>query len=177
VQQGTIQFANPVTTEPVLNVSVTTTVQQFNITVNLVGPLDRLRTTYTSDPPLASVDIISLLFSGQTTESAAANPSTPQSVVAGQVAGVASSRLGKLAGISSLTIDPGIGGNQSNPGASLGIQQRVTKNLFFTFTTDLTTTQGDIVQVEYQITKRYAVSAVATQNQGYSLEVKMHRKF
>jgi translocation and assembly module TamB len=177
VEHGTIQFANPVSTEPVLNIAVTATVQQFNITVNLVGPLDRLRTTYTSDPPLASVDIISLLFTGQTTEASAANPSTPQSVVAGQVAGQVSSRLGKLAGISSLTIDPGIGGNQSNPGATLGIQQRVTKNLFFTFTTDLTTTQGDIVQVEYQITKKYALSAVASQNQGYSLEVKMHKKF
>jgi hypothetical protein len=53
----------------------------------------------------------------------------------------------------------------------------VTKNLFFTFTTDLTTTQGDVVQVEYQITKKYALSAVASQNQGYSLEVKMHKKF
>jgi translocation and assembly module TamB len=177
VEHGIIQFANPVTTEPVLDIAVTTIVQQFNVTVNLVGPLDRLRTTYTSDPPLASVDIISLLFTGQTTEASAANPSTPQSVVAGQVAGQVSNRLGKLAGISSLTIDPGMGGNQSNPGASLGIQQRVTKNLFFTFTTDLTTTQGDIVQVEYQITKKYALSAVASQNQGYSLEVKMHKKF
>ena len=177
VQHGTIQFANPVTTEPMLNVAVATTVQQFNITVNLVGPLDRLRTTYTSDPPLSSVDIINLLFTGQTAAASTANPSTPQSVVAGQVAGQVSNRLGKLAGISSLTIDPGIGGNQSNPSASLGIQQRVTKNLFFTFTTDLTTTQGDVVQVEYQITKKYALSAVATQNQGYSLEVKMHKKF
>jgi autotransporter translocation and assembly factor TamB len=177
VQHGTIQFANPVTTEPVLNVAVTTTVQQFNVTVNLVGPLDRLRTSYTSDPPLASVDIISLLFTGQTTQASASNPSTPQSVVAGAVAGRLSSSVGKLAGISSLTIDPGIGGNQTNPGATLGIQQRVTKNLFFTFTTDLTTTQGDIVQVEYQLTKKYALSAVASQNQGYSLEVKMHKKF
>ena len=82
-----------------------------------------------------------------------------------------------MAGISSLTIDPQIGGNQSNPGGSIGIQQRVTKNLYFTFTTDLTNTQGDVVQVEYQITKRYAVSAIATENQGYSLQVKMHKKF
>jgi translocation and assembly module TamB len=168
---------NPVATEPLLNVMVTTTVQQFNINVNLVGPLDRLRTTYTSDPPLASVDIISLLFTGQTTEASAANPSTAQSLVAGQVAGQVSSQLGKMAGISSLTIDPGIGGNQSNPGGSIGIQQRVTKNLFFTFTTDLTNSNGDVVQVEYQLTSKYALSAVASQNAGYSLEVKMRKKF
>jgi translocation and assembly module TamB len=177
VDHGTIQFANPVSTEAVLNILVTTSAGGFNISVNLVGPLDRLRTTYTSDPPLAQVDIISLLFTGQTTEAAAANPSTPQSVLAGQMAGQVSSRLGKMAGISSLTIDPQIGGNQSNPGGSIGIQQRVTKNLFFTFTIDLTNTQGEVVQVEYQITPKYAVSAVATQNAGYSLEVKMHKKF
>jgi translocation and assembly module TamB len=177
VQHGTIQFVNPVTTEAILNVLVTTTVQQFNINANLVGPLDRLRTTYTSDPPLAPVDIISLLFTGQTTEASAANPSTPQSVVAGQVAGQVSSRLGKLAGISSLTIDPQIGGNQSNPAAMLAIQQRVTKNLFFTFATDVTTTQDEIVQVQYQITPKYALSVVADQNAGYSFEVKMHKTF
>lgn len=120
--------------------------------MNLVGPFDRLRTTYTSDPPLAPVDVINLLITGQTTEAAQNNTTTPQSVLAGQLAG--RERLfAKLTGISSLTIDPQIGGNRGNGASQLAIQERVTKNLFFTFATDVTTTQGGVVQVEYQITK------------------------
>jgi len=177
VENGVVQFVNPVRTEPVVNILVTTTINQFNLSMNFTGPIDRLRTTYTSDPPLAPVDIINLLATGQTTEAASTGSTSPESVIAGQLTGQFSSRVEKLAGITSLTIDPQVGGAQGNGGGRLAVQQRVTKNLFFTFTTDLTTTQGDIVQVEYQITKKYAVSAVASQNQGYSLEVKMHKKF
>src|SRR6185436_76865 len=177
VQSGVIQFVNPVRTEPVVNLSATTIVDQFNINLNFIGPIDRLRTSYTSDPPLPPVDVINLLFMGKTTEAAAASPSTPQSVVAGQLAGQVSSRVGKLVGISSLTIDPQIGGNQRNPGARMAIQQRVTKNLFFTFATDVTSTQGQVVQVEYQVTRKYSLSAVRNQNGGYSLQAKVRKRF
>jgi hypothetical protein len=97
--------------------------------------------------------------------------------LAGQLAGQVGSQVGKLVGISSLTIDPQIGGNQSNPGARLAIQQRVTKNLFFTFATDVTSSQGRVVQVEYQVTPKFALSSVRNENGGYSFQVKMRKKF
>ena len=177
VQSGVIQFVNPVRTEPIVNLSVNTTVDQFNISLNFIGPIDRLRTNYTSDPPLPPVDVINLLLTGKTTEAAAANPSTPQSLVAGQLAGQVSSKMGKMVGISALTIDPQIGGNQRNPGARLAIQQRVTKDLFFTFATDITTTQGQVVQLEYQVTPKYSLSAVRNQNGGYSFQAKIRKRF
>ncbi len=177
VQSGLIQFANPVRTEPVVNLSVTTIVDQFNINLNFVGPLDHLRTTYTSDPALPPVDVINLLLTGHTTQAAAKSPTTPQSVLAGQLAGQVGSRVGKLAGISSLTIDPQMGGSQRNGVARLAIQQRVTKNLFFTFATDVASAQGQAVQVEYQATRRFSLSAMRNQNGGYSLQVKMRKRF
>jgi translocation and assembly module TamB len=176
VENGVIQFANPVRTEPVVNLRVTTVVDQFHVNLDLVGPLERLRTTYTSDPPLPPVDVINLLLTGQTAEAAAANPATPQGVVAQQLAGEVSSRLGKLAGISSLTIDPQIGG-QGGTGTRLAIQQRVTRNLFLTFTTDVTNAQGQAFQVEYHITGKYSLSAARDQNGGYGFQVKVHKVF
>jgi len=177
VQSGLIQFANPVRTEPVLNLSVTTIIDKFNINLNFVGPFDHLSTTYTSDPALPPVDVINLLLTGHTTEAAAKSPTTPQSVLAGQLAGQVGSRVGKMAGISSLTIDPQMGGNQRNAGARLAIQQRVTKDLFFTFATDVTSAQGQVFQVEYQATRKYSLSAMRNQNGGYSLQVKMRKRF
>jgi translocation and assembly module TamB len=175
MEDATIVFANPVHTEPIVNLTATTTINQFNLTVNLVGPFDKLRTTYTSDPPLSQVDVINLLITGHTT--AQSSSVSPQSVIASQLSGQVSSHLEKLTGISSLTIDPQIGGNQGNAGSQLAIQQRVTKNLFFTFATDVTTTQGEVVQVEYQVTPKYSLSAVRNQSGGYEIEIKSHKKF
>jgi len=177
VQSGVIQFVNPIETEPVVNLVVTTTVQQFNITLDFVGPVDQLRTTYTSSPPLSPVDIINLLVAGHTTEAAQASPTTPESLLAQGLSSEVSSRVQKLVGISSLTIDPQIGGNQTNAPSQLAIQERVTKDLFFTFATDVTTTQGEVIQVEYQVTRRFSVSAIRDQTGGYQVEVKMHKVF
>ena len=177
VESGVIQFVNPVRTEPMVNVLVTTTVNQFNLSMNFTGPIDRLRTTYTSDPPLAPIDIINLLATGQTTEAASTGSTSPESVIAGQLTSQFSSRVEKLAGITSLTIDPQVGGAQGNGGGRLAVQQRVTKNLFFTFSTDLTTSTGQIVQIEYQVSQRFAVSTIRDQNGGYTVQIKVHKSF
>ena len=177
VQSGVIEFVNPAETKPVLNLLVTTTVNQFNLNITFVGPIDRMRTTYTSDPPLAPIDIINLLATGQTTEAASTTSTNPESVIAGQLTSQLSNRVQKFAGITSLTIDPQVGGAQGNGGGRLAIQQRVTKNLFFTFSTDLTTSTGQIVQVEYQVSRRFAVSTIRDQNGGYSVQIKVHKSF
>jgi hypothetical protein len=54
----------------------------------------------------------------------------------------------KLAGLSSLSIDPTLGGNNSDPGARIAMQKRVTNHFLFTFAADLTCTQREIVQGE-----------------------------
>ena len=177
VESGVIQFVNPVHTEPVVNILVTTTVNQFNLSMNFVGPIDRLRTTYTSDPPLAPIDIINLLARGQTTEAASTRSTSPESVIAGQLTSQFSSRVEKLAGVTSLTIDPQVGGAQGNSGGRLAVQQRVTKNLFFTFSTDLRTSTGQAVQVEYQVSRRFAVSTTRDQSGGYTVQIKVHKNF
>jgi Uncharacterized protein conserved in bacteria len=115
LQRGIITFDNPNETHPVLNVSVSTTVEQYNLTLTMRGPLDKLTTAYVSDPPLATADIINLVARGKTTEEQAASSQSTDSMIASQVAGQLSSSVQKLAGLSSLQIDPTLGGNNSNP--------------------------------------------------------------
>jgi translocation and assembly module TamB len=159
LQRGIITFANPNETQPVLNVEIGTVVQQYNLTLSFIGPIDRLRTTYTSDPPLPPVDVINLLVRGQTTEEASPGNLDANSVLAEGLAGQVSSRVQKFAGLSSLQIDPTLGGNGTDPGARIAIQQRVTRNFIFTFSHDVTNPQADIVQGEYQISRRWSVQA------------------
>ncbi len=181
IQHGVVDFLNPVRTQPVVNLQVTTLVDQYNITLNFEGPVDRLITTYTSDPALPPVDIINLLAFGKTTEAAAANPSTPgnmgaQTVLA-QGLGQVSSRIEKFAGISHLAIDPALGGDNHNQGPRIAIQQRVTSNLLVTFATDVTSTQRQVIQMEYKLNKKWSVSGVRDQNGGLGIDTKFHKDF
>ena len=177
LQRGIIDFINPNETQPVVNMVITTTVEQYNLTLTLLGPVNRLRTSYTSDPPLPPVDVINLLARGQTTEEAAPGNMNANSVLAQGLAGQVSSRVQKLGGISSLQIDPTLGGNGTNPTARVAVQQRVTKNFIFTFSTDVSNAEGQVVQGEYQISKRWSVSASRDQYGGFAVNGKFHKSF
>lgn len=177
LQRGVITFDDPNQTHPVLNVSVSTIIEQYNLTLTMRGPLDKLTTEYTSDPPLATADIINLVARGKTTEEQAASSQSTDSMIASQVAGQLSGGLQKLAGISSLQIDPTLGGNNSNPSARIAIQQRVTKNLLFSFSTDVSQPGSEIVQGEYQLNKRWSVSVERDQLGGISIDGKYHKRF
>jgi translocation and assembly module TamB len=177
LQRGVITFEDPNQTTPVLDVSVTTTVEQYNLTLNLRGRFDRLTTSYVSDPPLAMADIINLIAIGKTTsESAAASQST-DSIIASQAVGQLGSGVQKLTGISSLQIDPLLSGNSQNPSAQIAIQQRVTKNFLFTFSTDVSQPGQEIVQGEYQINKKWSVSVERDQLGGVSVDGRFHTSF
>jgi translocation and assembly module TamB len=184
VQAGTIAFLNTVQTEPVLNLQVTTTIQQYNITLRFRGPIDRLRTDYTSDPALAQADIIHLVAFGYTEEAANAAPSQSaavgaESLIASQVTSQVTGRLQKALGVSQISLDPQLGstiGDQQQ-GARLTVRQRVTSKLYVTFSTDVTTTQYSAVQLQYQLNPKWSVSGVRDQNGGFSLDGRYHKDF
>jgi translocation and assembly module TamB len=177
LQRGVITFEDPTRTRPVMNVAVTTTVEQYNLTLSLRGPFEKLTTAYTSDPPLATADIINLIARGKTTAESAASSQSTDSMIASQAASRVSGGIQKLAGISNLTIDPTLGGNNQNPSARVAIQQRVTKNFLFTFSTDVSQPGNEVVQGNYQINKRWSVSVARDQAGGVSINGRFHTKF
>jgi len=177
LQRGIITFADPNETKPNLDVSVTTTVEQYNLTLNLRGPFDKLTTSYSSDPPLATADVINLIARGKTSSELAASSQSTDSMIASQAASQVSGSLQKLAGISSLQIDPMFGGSNQNPATRLAVQQRVTKNFLFTFSTDVSQPGEEIVQGDYQINKRWSVSVARDQLGGVSVDGRFHTRF
>jgi translocation and assembly module TamB len=182
VQSGTIEFANPARTEPVLRLYITTTIEQYSITLNLSGPMDRLRTNYTSEPSLPPADIVHLLAFGNTSEEAGAAPSSSaamgaESVLAQGVSSQVAGKLENVTGVSQLTIDPLALNSQGNPGAQVAIQQRVTGSLLLTFSTDVTSTQSQTVELQYDLDKRTSVTVLRDQNGGYGIELRVHKVF
>jgi translocation and assembly module TamB len=179
IERGIIEFSNPNRTEPVLNVRLTTTINQYNLSLTFLGPLDKMQTSYVSDPQLPTADIINLIARGKTTQQAAASPSNlgANSLLAQGAASQVSSGVQKLAGLSSLSIDPTLGGNNSNPGARVAMQKRITSSFLFTFATDVTSAQREIIQGEYQFSKRWSASVTRDENGGFAVDGKFHKRY
>ena len=81
IDQGTVTFYNTQKIEPILNVDLETTVQGVDVALSVSGPIDRMKLSYRSDPPLQFSEIVSLLGSGKPPTSdpvlAARTPAAP----------------------------------------------------------------------------------------------------
>lgn len=175
---GTIQFVNPNQIRPVLNVSLTTTIQQYNIDLRIIGPAEQMRTEFTSNPSLPQADIIHLLAFGTTTEAqATGNPL--ESGIASGVSSKVTSRISKIAGISQLSISPVLtsGTAAGPPGAVITIRQQVTGNLFITFSTNVASTQDETIQGEYRLSPRVSVSATRDPNGGFAVDTLIRKSW
>ncbi len=69
--RGDINFSNPFRLDPVLNVEATSTINQYQVTIDFSGPASHLALNYRSDPPLPDSDIVALLALGSPGEGSA----------------------------------------------------------------------------------------------------------
>ena len=183
LDRGDVTFANALHIDPILDVEATTRVRDFDITIGLHGTLEKLTTTYRSDPPLSSDDIISLLAFGQTQEERFASSSTSSlgegagNIVLGQfINQMVSNRVSKLFGVSSIKINPALGGPENNPSARLTIEQQVSNNVTLTYITNLTQSAQQVIQFEYNINSEYTVQGIRDENGVVSFDLLIRKR-
>jgi translocation and assembly module TamB len=192
VARGDLNFANPFRLDPVLNVEATTTIQQYEITLNFNGPASKLTLAYRSDPPLPANDIITLLALGQTsseatirgggtgaTQSASSGASAILSeAVSSQVGG----RLERLFGITRFRVDPGLAevgstSSSQNAAARVTVEQQVTRDLTVTYVSNVGSTQQQVIQVEYNINRNMSIVALRDYNGTFGIDIKIKKHF
>ncbi len=186
VSRGDIDFANPFL-GPVLNIQATTTIQQYEVTLDISGPVSRLSMNYRSDPPLPTSDIISLLALGRPSDA-----NTTRGSVSGQAPGMGATtllseaissqlggRLEKLFGISRFRVDPFLAGtgNEQNAAARVTIEEQVGHNLRVTYVTNITGAQQEVIQVEYLVRPDVSIIALRDYNGTFGLDVVFKKRF
>ena len=187
VTRGDLNFANPFRLDPVINVEAITTIQQYEITLNFSGQASKMSLSYRSDPPLPGNDIITLLAMGQTSSEAALRGTT-QSGTTGASALLSeaiSSQLGgrveRLFGITRFRVDPGLAGvgtsgSGQNAAARVTVEQQVTPNLTVTYVSNVSSTQQQVIQVEYNVTRSISVVALRDQNGTFGIDIKFKKR-
>ncbi len=187
LSRGDINFTIPFRLDPELNVQATTTVDQYEVTLDISGPASRLALNYRSDPPLPSSDIISLLALGQTTETSqyrgSAAQQTPQSGATSLLSEAISSQLGgrleKLFGISRFRVDPFLAGPTAaqNGAPRVTIEERVGPHLTVTYVTNVAGAQEEVIQVEYRVRLDLSIVALRDYNGTFSLDIVRKQRF
>jgi translocation and assembly module TamB len=57
------------------------------------------------------------------------------------------------------------------------VQQRVTSKIYVTFSTDVTSTQREVIQFQYQATPALAFSGTRDQNGGFGFETRITKEW
>ena len=190
LSQGSIAFYNPVKVEPILNIDLETKARGIDITLTVSGPLTKLTLTPRSDPPLQFSEIVALLATGRTptsdpslltqqqgSESQSWQQMGASALLGSAIANPVAGRLQRFFGVSKLRIDPTLSGVGNNPQARLTLEQQVTPAITFTYITNVTQSNPQVVQVEWAFSSQWSAVALREENGLFGLDIFYKRRF
>ena len=192
LNRGDLRLTNPIRTQATLDLEAQTVVQQYNLTVDLSGPVGHLKMTYRSDPPLPTEDVFSLLAlgyarqqqeastSGLVSSFAGGNPlqSVGESALLSQaLSSQVSGRIQRLFGVSRIKIDPNVGLPGLSSGARVTVEQQVTRDLTLTYITNTASSQYQIIQFEWAIGENLSLLGVRDPNGIVGVELRRRQRF
>ncbi len=190
LERGDVTFKNPARTQPIIDLQATTRVRDYDITVQFRGDAsvaNGLKVTWQSEPQLPEADVIALLALGRTRAESAAAGSSGTFGFGGEASNLlinqalnstVNSRLQRLFGASRVKIDPQGLTNETNlvRGPQVTVEQQVASNLTLTYSTNVSVSSQQIIQVEYNVTRNISIVALRDQNGVVSFDFKIRRR-
>ena len=189
INRGEVHFYNPLEIEPVVDLDLETHERGITVDIILNGPLDRLSLSYRSDPPLKSEQIVALLAVGRSPNAPGALASTQatgqtallesgsnallQQALTAPVTG----RLERFFGVSHIRLDPQLTDITTVPQARLSVEQQISKDVTLTYTTNLARTQEQLVQIEWDLSRKWSVVAVRDENGFFGIDFQYRKRF
>ena len=155
VRKGVANFSNPREINPVFDIEADTRVKSYRLTLQANGTVDKVSTRITSDPPLTSTQIASLLTTGDESNTA----STTGAASMGAVSSVLDDAAGRVAqelgiGLSRLSINAPMFGHT---GTRLTVGKRVTRDLEVVYTGFVAGGTDKLVTVEWTLSNRFSL--------------------
>jgi translocation and assembly module TamB len=184
---ATADFVDRNRINPVLEVRAEADVKSYRLILDAVGDLDNLNLNVTSDPPMSTVDILSLLTTGVTGTEERGNTVTTRSesqvvgmtaasVLSENLTGVIGKRVERVFGLESFRVDPFLAGVESDPTARVTISERLSKDLVVTYSRNLTTSQDQIVVIEYDVGKNLSIVATRDEDGNFGLDFRFRKR-
>jgi autotransporter translocation and assembly factor TamB len=202
ITRGSLDFADANRIQPFFDIEAETRVratrQTYQVTMRLAGTMERMQPQFTSDPPLQTLDILTLLFSDQalSEDVELAGLQRPderqQRLVEARatraLTGALSAEVGRVVeetfGVDTFQITPMLNDPYAqsttlsfNPTARITIGKRISDRIFLTYARSLSAELDQIILLEFDSTE--SLSWVLSQNEDrtYALEVRKRHAF
>jgi len=203
VTRGSLDFTNPNRIQPFFDVEAETRVrvpgQTYRVTLRMTGTTDRMQPTFESDPPLAPIDVLTLLFSdtAPTGDIELASLQQPnqreqeilQARATRALTGALSEEVGRVVEqtfgvdtfqITPLLMDPYQDTSRLtvNPAARVTIGKRISERVYLTYARSLSSSRLDeIILLEYDQTDQLGWVLSQNEDRTYALEVRRRHVF
>lgn len=203
VSRGSVDFTNPERLMPFFDIEAVTRVrvpeQTYRITLRIAGTTERLQPEFTSDPPLPSADVLTLLLSDRTPagDAEVASIVAPnqreadvlQARATRALTGALSAEVGRVVQetfgvdtfqITPLLVDPyqRVSGLAVNPAARVTIGKRLSDRIYLTYARTLSsTTRDEIILLEYDQSDTMGWVLSKNEDDTYALEVRKRVTF
>ncbi len=185
LERGVIYFTDPVRINPIIDLDVTTRVENYNITVGVHGDTTSLKPVYRSSPPLTEADIFNLLALGKTQEESqisnqqevqAGTDPTTSAILSGALNATVGSRVSKLFGAGSVKLDPSYTGTLGNSTARITVQEPLTNQITLVFATNVNESAQQLIQVQYQVSDNTTVVATRDESGVFSIVYRLRKR-
>lgn len=185
LDRAIVTFANPTRIEPLLDVVARTKINEYQVTLSVLGSLARPTTTLGSDPPLPDYDVLSLLATGtasgladlsETAQTGTAPGMAAETLLYGQAASLVSARVGKLFGIDRLKVDPLASGDTISA-ARVTVGKRLSSRVYLTYSVDPSSTAQQVLQVEWKVSDDLTLVLTQNGDESYAVDARWERRF
>jgi hypothetical protein len=166
ILHASADFTDPNRMNPYFMISADTLVKGYKITMNLDGQFDHFNVSFSSDPVLKEMDILSLLAIGQTgTEMKGLEGSIGASEATGFVTGklqdVLEERVKTITGLDRFQIDPYVSKSTGAIEPRVTVSKRLLgEKLYVTYATAMGTEEEQIVKMEYFLTRHMSLVGI-----------------
>lgn len=184
IARGNIAMTNPYRTTPILDIEAQTRVERYDVTIEVSGPVDNVKMSYRSDPPLPPEQILSLLALGYAPQQALMSSSGAQrmgvvgagSLLTTALSSQVSGRFQKLFGVSRIRIDPNLLGPTSAGGARVTVEEQVARNFTITYSTNTAAAQQRDIRLQWDVSSKISLIGERDINGVYGFEIRFRKR-
>ncbi len=187
---GTIEFSGVDKRGGQINLEAEADIKNYRVIANVTGALAQPRVKFRSEPSLPEADVINLITTGNLRDEFATNGSSSSQALAKTSLNTAASLIAqrasrsvesnvtsRLFGLNRFSVDPLLTGRGTDPTARVTIGRRITKDLSITYSASLTSSQEQIILIEYQVSDKLTLVANRSLDGSIGFDVRLRKRF
>ena len=187
VERALLTFANPHRLEPVIDLVAHTDLRDYEVTLALSGTPERLSFDFTSEPPLAELEVMALMTGGrppgpkfgetQETPGLEGDRLGAESFLYGQATSVVASRFNRLFGLDQFRIVPLTSSTGDLSSARVTFGKQLSRDLFATYSYDPSETAEQILELEWRVSGSLVLVVTQNGDGTYAVDAKWEKAF